>query len=139
MCVSQHWQRLHLPVKPHERFDAPTAQQQRQPRAPVQPVRIPHNSVTCNWHAEHEEAVGLDELLHIAHGAQVAVGRDGVAVSAEAVVLEVGYGHHDIELRPLRAWVNVKASRTAHGACGVSCAPLNHSAFVKVDSEGWCQ
>jgi hypothetical protein len=111
----------HLPVKPHECVNTPPLQQQRQPSAPVtgqmlqkktwkeacdvQPVRVPHHRVTRHWHSEDEDAVGLDERAHLVHGAEVAAGVDGVAVAAEAVVLEVGDGDDEVEARALGACV----------------------------------
>jgi hypothetical protein len=115
-CFARRLQ-SHLPVESDERINSPALQQQRQPHAPVQSVRVPHHCVARNWHAQNEKPVGLHESLHFTHGAQVAVGVNRVAVSTEPVVLEVGYGNHEIERRPLRACAAVSARWVRRMAC----------------------
>lgn len=107
----------HLPVESDERFHTPALQQQRQPHASVQSVRVPHHCVAGNWHTQNEKPVRFHESLHFTHGAQVAVGVNRVAVSTEPVVLEVGYGNHEIERRPLRACAAVSARWVMRMTC----------------------
>jgi hypothetical protein len=87
----------HLSVKPDERFNAPSPQQQRQPHTTVQPVGVPNHRIARHWYTENENAAGADQRPHFIHGAHVAVGVDGISVSAETVMLEVRYGDDKVE------------------------------------------